>query len=443
MEYKLSAYADDVLCFLDGSVNSCRALFNDLGVFAKYSGLKPNISKTQAFWAGVNEQRNELVYDNFNFKWTEQLKVLGIVFTNDETEAQEQNFENKLRTIQSVMNSWKGRYITVRGRITLIKALLFPKLVHIFVSLSKPPTEFMKRLKTIVFHFIWGGKSDRVQRLSICKPYNEGGLAMFEIETYVEALKATWVRREMLSNHSWTTLFQEKISKGSYLWERNSDSLKKNGEKIKNPFWTEVLQAFASVSRGIKIDVENMNRCSLWFSEVTKHKTTCINAWKRKGLCYLSDVVNEMGDILTFQQTKQTYQLCGSYLDYVGLIGSLSREWKFLPKKVRAEYPVIHPQVQVVLSKENGAKYLYNVILQNKTKNLSNSWELEWEIKYGEINWPEVYRAIHQKSSVYYHVLSYKIITQTVATNRLLHAMGIRSSPICSRCKITNQNSGT
>ena len=46
VEYKLSAYADDVLCFLDGSVNSCRALFDDLGTFAKYSGLKPNIEKT-------------------------------------------------------------------------------------------------------------------------------------------------------------------------------------------------------------------------------------------------------------------------------------------------------------------------------------------------------------------------------------------------------------
>ena len=146
-----------------------------------------------------------------------------------------------------------------------------------------------------------------------------------------------------------------------------------------------------------------------------------------------------MGDILTFQQAKQTYQLCGSYLDYVGLIGSLSREWKSLPKKVRAEYPVIHPQVQFVLSKENGAKYLYNVILQNKTKNFGNSWELGWEIKYGEINWPEVYRAIYQKSSVYYHVLSYKIITETVATYRLLHAMGIRSSPICSRCKLQTE----
>ena len=48
-EYKISAYADDVVCFLDGNVNSCRALFDDLGIFAKYSGLKPNISKNASF----------------------------------------------------------------------------------------------------------------------------------------------------------------------------------------------------------------------------------------------------------------------------------------------------------------------------------------------------------------------------------------------------------
>ena len=42
-EYKISAYADDVVCLLDGDANSRRALFDDLGVFTKYPGLKPNI----------------------------------------------------------------------------------------------------------------------------------------------------------------------------------------------------------------------------------------------------------------------------------------------------------------------------------------------------------------------------------------------------------------
>ena len=44
-EVKLSAYADDVLCLLDGNPNSLRQLFAELGIFAKFSGLKPNIEK--------------------------------------------------------------------------------------------------------------------------------------------------------------------------------------------------------------------------------------------------------------------------------------------------------------------------------------------------------------------------------------------------------------
>ena len=65
-----------MLCFLDGSVNSCRALFNDLGTFAKFSGLKPNISKTQAFWVGASaqEQENAHMCFRFNFKLPRSLK---------------------------------------------------------------------------------------------------------------------------------------------------------------------------------------------------------------------------------------------------------------------------------------------------------------------------------------------------------------------------------
>ena len=214
-----SAYADDVLCFLDGNINSCRALFNDLGTFAKFSGIKPNISKTQAFWAGARGQQHvsQNLDFNFNFKWTNKLKVLGIVFSNVEQDSYEDNFGHKLRSIQATMNSWKRRYITLRGKITLIKALLLPKLTNVFVALPKPRPDFMKRLKSIMFNFIWGAKVDRLQRISICKPYLKGGLVMLEVDSYIEALKATWIRREIKSKHSWTLLFQEYVSRGRFL----------------------------------------------------------------------------------------------------------------------------------------------------------------------------------------------------------------------------------
>ena len=93
--------------FLDGSINSCRALFNDLGTFAKYSGLKPNISKTQAFWAGSQHKEYEKLYSHFSFKWTKKLKVLGAVFSNVDEEVYEENFESNLRYIKSIISSWK------------------------------------------------------------------------------------------------------------------------------------------------------------------------------------------------------------------------------------------------------------------------------------------------------------------------------------------------
>ena len=312
------------------------------------------------------EDERARIFSNFNFKWTDKLKVLGVVFANNDQYTYQENFESKLSAIQSVMSTWKMRFITMRGKITLIKALLLPKLTHILVSLPNPSTEFMKRLKTALFHFIWGGKVDRLQRLSLCKPYSEGGLEMIEVDVYVDALKATRIRRIIKSSHSWTSLFQEKTSEGRCLLEMNGDSLVKFSKQVKNPFWAEVLRAFAKVSNGITLEPENINRCGLWYSDITKYRTSCISAWRRKGLSYVSDVIDDKGQILSFQHIKQSFGIQGSYLDYIGLIRSLPSEWKNLPGKSRAMYPVIHPQVEFILSKKNRAKYIYNVILREK-----------------------------------------------------------------------------
>ena len=134
-----------MLCLFYGSVNFCRELFDDLGVFAKYSGLKPNILKTQAFWAGQREDGDIHTERTLRFKWSKKVQVLGVVFANDGTDAHEDNFESKLRHIQSLMNSWKRRYITIRGKITLLETLMLPKLTHILVSLPKPSISFEKK----------------------------------------------------------------------------------------------------------------------------------------------------------------------------------------------------------------------------------------------------------------------------------------------------------
>ena len=318
----------------------------------------------------------------------------------------------------------------------LVKSLLLPKLTHVLTSLPKPALDFTKRLRTEMFHFIWGGKTDRLRRLSICRPYDKGGLAMVEIDTWIDALKATWIRREIKSNHSWTSLFQYSIAKGRFFWEMNGSSLTLFSNNISNLFWVEVFRAFASLSKAIEINVHDLNRCGLWFSDMTRNTNTCNKAWLRKGMKYISDIIDSRGEILSFQEAKQSFGITGSFLDYVGLTRSLPDSLRSGTKKARAEYPIMHPQIETDLRKEKGAKYLYDIMLSKQTKSLKNTWEKMWETMYGDINWPEVYRSIYNDTSVYYHVLSYKVITQIVATNRILYQMGLHDSPICSRCRV-------
>ena len=74
------------------------------------------------------------------------------------------------------------------------------------------------------------------------------------------------------------------------------------------------------------------------------------------------------GRILTFEQFKQMYEINGSYSDYIGLILSLPKKWLSSPDKRRAEYPVIHQQIELVLSKERGANHSDSLILASITK---------------------------------------------------------------------------
>ena len=182
LHFKVSAYADNTLCYLDGSVNSCRALFDELGVFAKLSGLSPNIGKTQAFWAGKNTTTRCAICPKINMTWVKKLKVLGIYFANNDAETFGDNFEDNLSKITKVIAGWKQRYLTIAGKIIITKTLLLPMLTHVFTALPRPPDRFIKTLRSQLFKFIWGGKVDRVKRSSLYYPVDEGGLSMIDID---------------------------------------------------------------------------------------------------------------------------------------------------------------------------------------------------------------------------------------------------------------------
>ena len=136
-----------------------------------------------------------------------RVKVLGVYFANNESTAFQENFGNKLKQVVAIISGWKRRNLTIKGKVIVIKSLLLLKFTHLFTALPAPPKRFIDELKRVMFNFVWGEKTDRIKRGSMYKKYNEGGLAMIEIETYIAALKITWVRRYLISSQVWAALF--------------------------------------------------------------------------------------------------------------------------------------------------------------------------------------------------------------------------------------------
>lgn len=143
----LLQYADDTVLFLDGSEKSLKSALDLLFQFSKFSGLKPNISKTKAIWIGSKINSNTICSDT-GLQWTtEPFTILGVTYTANLKNMEQLNFDNKLKLVQKDINHWSKRNISALGKITVVKSLLLSKFTHLFISLPKPSSQWIQQFE--------------------------------------------------------------------------------------------------------------------------------------------------------------------------------------------------------------------------------------------------------------------------------------------------------
>ena len=115
--------------------------------------------------------------------------------------------------ILDIIKTWNRRYLNPVGKIKVVKTYILSKFVHLFTALPNPPSEFLKKLNTVIFQFIWDIMLDKIKHINIINPYNQGGLKMVNIDIFIKVLKITWVRRILKSESSvpWISLVNTMI----------------------------------------------------------------------------------------------------------------------------------------------------------------------------------------------------------------------------------------
>ena len=442
-EYLISQLADDTTLLLDGTYESLKQVFIVLDEFKTLSGLTLNHSKTEVIWLG-REFRNMKEYDfNFKLKWNHDgvFKLLGISYdlgTDDFTYA---NYEDRLTKIQNILKNWTLRNLTLIGKVTIVKTLVMPQLVHLFTSLPNPPNSFFTQLETEIFKFIWDNKNDKIKRGVLYCSKENGGLNLQHPPSFCNSLKLTWLGKIFNNdNHQWKLLFNDEcnLTGGhSLLFNLHPKSIA-NIAKFLNPFWKDLLSAWIKLNEWKEPTAANdvlAQTIHLNPNIRVGGKPLNNKNWIESGLVYIGDIIED-GNIMTLKGIVETYNIDMHHLEYRGLREAIPKEWLNLIKNDSMAIGSPNPFLKGLVKKKKLNKFFYDYVVKpfRLDSPAKEKWELELNIE--NVNWENCYETNFKCSyNTKVQNFQYKFLHRAIYTNSRLYKMKMVESENCTFCK--------
>ncbi|KAG7564477.1 Ribonuclease H-like superfamily [Arabidopsis suecica] len=231
----------------EASVAQVRVIRRVLEKFCLASGQKVSLEKSKIFFSdNVSRDLGQLISDESGIASTRDLgKYLGMPVL--QKRINKDTFGEILERISTRLAGWKGRMLSLAGRITLTKAVISSIPVH-SMSTIKLPASTLCKLDKAARDFIWGssGEGRKLHLVSwknVCLPKKDGGLG---IRTACEMNKA------LLAKLGWR-LLHEKTS----LWVRVVSCKYKVGD-LQDVAWTKAKSNWSSTWRSVGIGLREV-----------------------------------------------------------------------------------------------------------------------------------------------------------------------------------------
>ena len=196
-EIKISQFADDtnLICADIPSVENVLQILVDFG---NISGLTLNKEKTKAMWLGRSVKNKD---KPLGFKWVScPTRFLGVHLLYDKRGNDYQNFDLKIGELQTNLDMWKMRDLTLFGRVLIVKSLGISQLIY-SASNVDVPNYVIATAKKRLFSFLWKSKRDKIKRVGLYQNYDKGGLRMPNLECMIKALRMAWIPRLLKEGH--------------------------------------------------------------------------------------------------------------------------------------------------------------------------------------------------------------------------------------------------
>ena len=446
VEVRISQYADDLIVFSQADFMSIKAVLNEVETFSQYSGLRINVEKTKCLRIGPHV--NTLCLDELGVQTVCELKVLGVIYNSSNQGIASRNINEILPKISQEIAQWKRRKLTIVGRVTVVKALLISKLVHIFSALPNPTNDTIKHINNLLYKFIWNDGPDKIKRQRLVQNYKEGGLKMIDLVSFIKSLKISWLKRLYWANPNliWANLVKEKMPQVNELVCFGTAKLQHVAKNnLSNRFWSDVVNAWADVFAGFSLETSQILTGKLWFSDHTKFKKSIVKKWDEKGLRFIADLYNhETGRLLDRTSLRELFNINMTYLCYLSLIRSLPAQMRSPHPVPKIPRPIIPFKIAILAKKSNVSRLAYRELIKNAHRQFASSssqtrLEHKWCRDVGVMREGTMRDIRLSTRNTYLQAFHYRIVSRIISTNTFLFRIGKSDSPLCSFCQSSNE----
>ena len=190
------SFADDLMIFSDGTVNSVECIAETLEHFALWSGLRMNKSKTELYTAGLNNDET-LHISRLGFNMgSVPIRYLGLPLMCRKLRMSD--YRPLLDKIFANFNYWSAKALSYAGRKQLLSSVIYGS-IKFWTSAFIFPKGCIKKIESLCSQCLWGGTETKrcivkVSWNAVCSPQLEGGLGLRDIGLWNKnlCLKLIW-----------------------------------------------------------------------------------------------------------------------------------------------------------------------------------------------------------------------------------------------------------
>jgi len=275
--------------------------------------------------------------------------------------------------------------------------------------------------------------------------YEEGGLKLPHIESFIKALKIIWIQKlnNPLDFSDWKILFlnsSEKIYSGN-LWVLEKSHLQHlSTKKTFNVFWKEILTTWSSIPDEPPSHAIEYLSQRLWYNSYIKieNRPVYYHNWLNAGIECIKDLVDAHGDFISVQEFQQLYGIDCNFLKFYGVISAIPITWKRAIKnyKQNIENPIISESLLILKNGQKPTKPFYRIMVKAYIETPTS--QKKWNNAFPSIavdDWKAFYSLPFRISnSAKIKIVQFKFLHRIIPTRRLLKKMGIADDTSCRFC---------